>query len=303
MIFLLIILKILIIDINCVSVINFNEKNENLSTEENLEFPFLLEPKFPFNQMIEIFMKDSIVNQIKNQKSKAIETKSNLKFLENKKISDKNDDKHAETNSLKFTDDSIDSLLMMAQRAIPLNFSFKNNTANPLPIAIDSSSLSLIIPELSTKYPENTNMTLTIYENSESCRKPNITMAIDGTYLDFDIGIKMAVFNQDSMEYEEILDVIISSHIKTTIFTEDNKLNLFIMKFVVDDLDLKTNLLDLSKDNLITKFSGFFSLIVEQTRKKVTQVDVLKILNNFSGINFSSFKVIVNVGNIDIQIQ
>lgn len=209
----------------------------------------------------------------------------------------------SETYSLNITEHTINSLIFLIQRAIPVNYIIKNDTSNPLPLAIDTASLSIIIPELSSTYSQNTNMTLTVYEDNLNCKIPSISMAIDGIYFDFDIALKMAVFNSETNIYDEILDTIISVRIKATVYTQDNKLNIFLMKVVVDDLKIKLNSLDLEQDTLQTKFTGFLSLIIDQTRKMMSDIDVLKTLNGFSGLNFSSFEVITNVGSIVATIK
>ena len=134
-------------------------------------------------------------------------------------------------------------------------------------------------------------MTIKVYEDKASCLVPIITMAIDWIYFDFDVGLKMAVFNQETAVYDEILDAVISTQIKAIVYKQENKLNIFLMKVVVEDFNIKSNVLQLEKDTLVIKFTGFFSLIIDQTRKMLTQIDVLKIMNDFSGLNFSYFEV------------
>lgn len=246
-----------------------------------------------------------ITNFILSNSKSLTETKKNNRQNNESKENKKNilAFRTSETNTLNITEYTVNSLLFMLQRAIPINLSIKNDNSNPLPLAIDTASLSLIIPELSAKYSQNTNMTLTVYENNVDCAAPEINMAIDGIYINFDIGLKMAVFNEETQQFNEILDTIISAEIKATVFTQDNKLNVFLMKVVVNDLNIKNNVLDLDKDTLEMKFTGFLSLIIDQTRKMLTEVDVLKSLNNFSGLDFTSFEVMSNVGSMIVTIQ
>jgi len=260
-----------------------------------------LEKIFPFKNYFEEIMTNLILSKSKN----LTENKKNIRLV-HKNLNNQNILKFfkaSETNTLNITEHTINSLLFMVQRAIPINYSVKNDTSNPLPLAIDTASLSLIIPELSSIYSKNTNMTLTVYEDSLNCGIPLINIAIDGIYFDFYIGLKMSVFNEETQVFDEILDTIISTEIKASVYTQDNKLNIFLMKVFVDDLDIKTNTLNLEKETLQTKFTGFLSLIIDQTRKMMTQIDVLKILNEFSGLDFSSFDVMTDVGSILVTIK
>jgi len=280
------------------------ESNDHLNTKGKANNENIIDKTFSLDNYIKNFIEKSILTEGKAvlDSSDIIKSKEKLHFLAEEKFQKKGKILD-EMNNLNITAHSLNSLLFMAQRAFPINYIVKNDSSNPLPLAIDTSSLSLIIPELSIKYPKNTNMTLTIYEDAKSCVVPIISMAIDGVYLDFDIGIKMAVFNDETSEFDEILDTVISSSIKMTVFTQDNKLNVFLMKIIVEDLNIKINTLDLDKEILTTKFTGFFSLIIDQTRKMVTEIDVLKMMNDFYGYNFSYLEVLMNIGSTILKIQ
>ena len=205
--------------------------------------------------------------------------------------------------TLNVTEHSINSVLLLGQRSMPLNLSLKNDSSNILPIPIDTASLSLILSQLTQKYPENTNMTITIYEDPKTCQVPVLEMAIDGVYLNFQVGIIFSVFNSETLEYDVVLNTVMSMEVKLTIYTKENKLNFFILKINVKDTDIVSNSLEISKDELLSKFRGFMSVMIDQSRKMTTQIDVLQKLNEFSGLNFTLFEVIVNIGNLVLNIQ
>lgn len=272
-------------------------KQKDFKTDENFLSKSsvnadIKEEKIETNKILsEHFFNDIFINQISN---KVIE---NL-YLKSLRSSSQG------AHLLNITEHSLNSGLLLAQRGFPINLSIKNDSKISLPISIDTASLSLIIPELSTNYPKNTNMSLTVYEDNKSCAAPVITMAIDGIYLDFDVGLKLSVFNSETGDYNEILDVTISSEIKATIFTQENKLNIFLMKVDIEELSLKNNVLSLDKDTLKIKFLGFFSLLIDQTRKMLTNIDVLKILNDLTGKEtFTTLEIMANVGSLILKIN
>jgi hypothetical protein len=277
-----------------ITLIKITYSSNNYNKEDNLKFlndNFLkTEEKNNKKNIIEDIAKKIIIDSLPDLKNNTL-----IKII-TKETSDG-------IYKLNITEETINTVLLIAQRSFAINLQVKNDSSLPLPIGIDTASLSILIPELSEYYPENTNMTITIYESPSYCKRPILDFAIDGVYLDFDLGLKFSIFNSETLQYDEILDFIISTEIKSTIFTENNKLTIFIMKASISELKFNNNVFNLKAENIQERLNGFFRVLISQTRAMLTNIDILNILNTLTGLNFTSFDFTVNVGNAIITIS
>ena len=277
-----------------ITLIKITYSSNNYNKEDNLKFlndNFLkTEEKNNKKNIIEDIAKKIIIDSLPDLKNNTLI----------KKITKETSDGIYKLN---ITEETINTVLLIAQRSFAINLQVKNDSSLPLPIGIDTASLSILIPELSEYYPENTNMTITIYESPSYCKRPILDFAIDGVYLDFDLGLKFSIFNSETLQYDEILDFIISTEIKSTIFTENNKLTIFIMKASISELKFNNNVFNLKAENIQERLNGFFRVLISQTRAMLTNIDILNILNTLTGLNFTSFDFTVNVGNAIITIS
>ena len=275
-----------------ITLVQLAHSNKN-NNEESLKFLGESLPKntLKLNNGLEDFAKKIILDMF------LVGDKNNTLINQNKAKPSN------ETYNFKVTDESLNSILFMAQRANPINLQVRNDSGLNLPIGIDTKSLSLIIPELSEAYPTNTNMTITVYENSSACKRPILDMAIDGVYLDLDLGLKFAVYNSTSLKYDEIIDIVISTEVKTTIYTDKNLLSIFIMKATLSNLKFNNNTLNLKEQSLLQKFNGFFRVLISQTRTMLTNVEILSTLNKLTNLNFSSLDLTVNLHDAELTIK
>jgi len=106
---------------------------EDSSLEKNKLIIEIFEKAFPLKALLENFIKNNIftnknfLNLGKSAGKKALKTEL------------------AEATSLNITEHTLNSVLLIAQRFFPINLSIKNDTSN-LPLAVDTASLSIIIP-------------------------------------------------------------------------------------------------------------------------------------------------------------
>jgi len=237
---------------------------------------------FNITNIITEFLKNNISNE---------NDRGTVKFLED-------DDK---MRSLKISDFTLNGLFYLIERVVKLDILAKNDSSNPLPIAIDSESLSIMVNELK-KYQQNIPMSLRIYHNKTQHHTPRVITDPEGSLLTAELGMEFAVLPQKSTEYVPILNFDLILHLKYQLETTANKFS-FGMKYVnVKDININYDELSVNTEKLKVSLTNFIKVAYDSIDENITDVDVLKIINNFISSDFTKFDIFMDYGYFMIMI-
>jgi hypothetical protein len=186
----------------------------------------------------------------------------------------------------------------MAQRAVHLDIIAKNDTENPLPIAVDTKSLSLLVDELN-RYPNNLNMSLRIVEDASRHAVPKIITDDDGSLVSLQIGMEFGVYdNENSTDATIVLSIDLPIAVKIQLDTRNNKLSVVISSISVGEILVNVDTLEVDRAKLKLSMRNFFKVAVEGLKEKLLNIDVLAKINELTGDNFKRIDVFTDYGLI-----
>jgi hypothetical protein len=169
-----------------------------------------------------------------------------------------------------------------------------NSTA--LPITIDSKGLSQIIPEFTQKFAENTELTVTVYKH-EKHDAPILDTSITGTYISFEFGL-------DIKHGDEVLITSsLSGHLKIQLYTSENKLNVFISNLVVDNIKEIGGSLPIDIEVYKSNTNMVIKIALSQFKEKLKNIELIPIINQKLGTNFTAINISQNKGFITIALN
>jgi hypothetical protein len=232
----------------------------------------------------------NIKEKIFNNILKTLLKQNNKKITNEKKL------------SLNISDYSINAALFMAQRAIHFDHTFKNDTNNSLPINIDTASLNIIVDELS-KYDQNMNMTLRIYENSQAHAVPKIFSDIDGILINLEAGMEFGIFENESEESKILLTFDFPIKLKVLFDTSNNKLSITLNSISAGNIRIVNDILGVDIDKLKLALTNFLKVAVNGLKDDMTNIDILAKINDMSGRNYTKFDTDTNFGYNALSIE
>ncbi len=202
---------------------------------------------------------------------------------------------------LKISDFTLNALFYLVERAVKLDIRAKNDSSNPLPISIDSDSLSIIVNELK-KYEQNVPMSLRIYHDINKHPTPKVITDPEGSLLNAYFGMEFGIFAQDTTEPTTILNIDVSIRLKYQLETTANKFS-FGMKYVsIKDIVINYDELNVNTEKLKVSLTNFIKVAYDSVDEKITDVDILKILNDFIKSDFTIFDIFMDYGYFMIMI-
>jgi hypothetical protein len=233
--------------------------------------------------------KNSGLEELKNLIVKSFENKiKNRKFLS---IQNNNKDL-----LLNITDFSVNAVLFMAQRAFSIDITARNDSSNPLPLNIDTQSLSLLVDEFN-KFEKNLNMTFRIYEDVNLHQVPKFYTDPEGSFLNLQVGLEFGVYEDEtSTEDKKLLNINVPARIKVQLDITDNKLSILFSSIKVDDITFYTDELSVDREKLKLSLANFMKTAVQGLKSNITNIDVLGQVNSLTGSNYSKLETVADYG-------
>lgn len=205
---------------------------------------------------------------------------------------------------MNMTDYSVNSLLYLVPKYVNLDMRLDNKTQNDFGLTIDTTGLKLLIPELG-QYPKNYEMYFRIYLDNENAR-PYIMSQIDGTSVYLNFGMDFGINDTDdpNAEYKLIINIDLSAYLLLEYTSAKGTLPLYINTIKLRDVDINpNNVLKLDKAKLLISINAFLKMAVNLVNKMVTEIDVITLLNNKTGMNYTSLDIDPEFGYLEIALK
>lgn len=206
--------------------------------------------------------------------------------------------------TLTINDYSVNAALFMAQRAFPIDLTFKNDTNNSLPINIDTASLNIIVDELN-RYEQNTNMTLRIYENPQAHAVPKIFSDIDGILINLEAGMEFGIFeNESESEAKILLTFDFPVKLRVLLDSSNNKLSVTLSSINVGNVRIvNDNLGGVDVEKLKLALTNFLKVAVNGLKEDMMNIDILAKINELSFRNYTKLDTDTNFGYNTLSIE
>lgn len=258
-------------------MVNFSKSNETELDQFSIQFL----PNNVTDAFTEFFMKNFEITDLINNYN------SNYNFLE--KVTEEKE------KSIKIPDYMPNALIIIAENLFKLEIQARNDSSNPLPLSIDSDSLSIIVDEFK-KYQTNIPMSMRIYHDKDKHLTPAVTTDPQGLLLSLNFGIDFGIFPDNSTEPVTVLSFDLNLYLKIQLETVDNKFSLGMKYVKVRDIVINHDDLNVDKEKLKITFVNFINSAYDAVDEKLTDIDVLKMLNDFIGSNFTKFDILMDYG-------
>jgi hypothetical protein len=197
---------------------------------------------------------------------------------------------------LNITDFTLNALMFIGQRGFKLDITAKNDS-NPLPVPIDSNTLSSIVEEFS-KFEKNTNMSLRIYEDASKHKVPKIFTDTEGTTLMIEFGMDFGIFKDGEESSTQVLSINVPLNIKFQFEVTNNLFTLSLANVNVKDVTINHDELTVNIEKLEMGLEKFVEAAFVGLKDDVTKKDVLTLMNNFTGSHFTKFDMVTDYGYI-----
>jgi len=210
--------------------------------------------------------------------------------------------------SLYLSDFTVNSLLYMGYQSGNL-FTTVNNDTTGLPFTFDTKGLGLIVPELTDFFPnKNYNVSLKIEVSLSKQNFPTISTQVDGSLVHLNFGMNFDVHNESSV-YDDPFNAVylnVDSYLKIRVFTDKDLINVIIPNVIVNKVNATSHIGKIneeSEERIRKTLESLIKVAVQQFSKKITNIDVIKKLNDLTGIKFFNFLIHQNLGHYVVSIN
>jgi hypothetical protein len=197
------------------------------------------------------------------------------------------------TVNLNITDMTLNSVFYILDKN-EYTYTIKNQTG--LPITIDSKGLSTIIPELAENFKENTELEVTVFK-FEKHNAPELDSYITGTMVTFEFGMNI------THNGELLVTSSLSGHLKIQLFSDANKLNLFISTLQIDKIDEIGGSLQINGEVFMNNLNMVIKIALNQFKEKMKKFDLLPLINKKLETEFTTFSISQNRGHNQIVLN
>jgi len=195
------------------------------------------------------------------------------------------------------SDYTLNTLFFMVQGSGMIHTTFDNDTST-LPFSIDTDGLSVLVPELQTKFPNNTKMNLKLFVSAIDHDQPTLNTDSSSNTLTLNFGADFLVFNSTDPfdDPGRVLQLNIRTHLSIQTFVSSNKLNIIIFKTVVDSAKPTIDDLDVDQTKIAKSMSTFINQLLDMEKSSLTNIDILGLLKSKLGVNATNMIIRSDLG-------
>ena len=206
--------------------------------------------------------------------------------------------------NLLLSDYTINTLLFFVQQSGYINIRVQNDTNGYFPFNIDIEGFKALFPNLTRNYAENFPVEIKM-NLAAADDQPLISTDSEGSRISLVYGFELKVYNSTDIFDEPIteLKVTVKAHLQVQYMIDDSFLHVIVFKNVVDDLDVKTNLLDMETDAIKKSVNDIQENLLEKFRPSFANVNVESLLQNTFGFKFDSFEFDARKGYLEISVD
>lgn len=206
--------------------------------------------------------------------------------------------------NLLFSDYTINTLLFFVQQSGYINIRVQNDTNGYFPFNIDIEGFKALFPNLTKNYAEN--FPVEIKMNIASAGdQPQISTDSEGSRISLVYGFELKVYNSTDIFDDPIteLKLNVKAHLQMQYMIDESFLHVVVFKNAVDDLEVKSNLLEMETEALKKSVNEIQEKLIEKFRPSFANLNVESLLQNAFGFKFDSFEFDARKGYLEISVD
>lgn len=202
------------------------------------------------------------------------------------------------------SDYTINTLLFFVQQSGYINIRVQNDTNGYFPFNVDIEGLKELFPNLTRNYEENFPVELKMNIPS-SGDQPQISTDTDGSRISLEYGFELKVYNSTDIFDDPIteLKMNVKAHLQVQYMIDDTFLHIIVFKNTVDDVNVKTNLLDMDTNAIKKSLNDIQEKLLEKFRPSFANLNVESLLEKTFGYKFDSFEFDSRKGYLEMSVD
>lgn len=207
--------------------------------------------------------------------------------------------------SVLLSDYTVNTILFMVQQSSFLRYTIKNDTSNPLPMAIDTQGLSQLIPELGPAFNQTFPCELNFIIDPVDNAQPLLSSNMMGSKIRLNATLEFNVIVDPDPFVDPVKAVVLTfdAEILAQLVTIDGKLTVQIPSTEIKTLTVVSEIGDIQKDRIQRSLDSLFFIATKQIADKMTNIDISTMIFDALGLKAPVFDIDYNNGYIEASIN